>query len=214
MKESYKESQIALAGILGFAPSVDCLEDMAAQASEHAEVYFEQQAPVDSATEAEIIVATSDCKGVPMRKVDAPQRKHEDGEPRGKRVKKGQKNGQKRMACVGGVYSVAPFPRTVEEVLNEILRKEKQEQRPKPKNLSQRARPAPCMVWPARHPASALRAVAARRRPTPHERRPSSGDRQSAGDGPRYRCRLQVGLAAGKAAFGRRRLLHSPIQLE
>ena len=139
VKESYKESQITLAGILGFAPSVNCLEDMAAQASEHAEVYFEQQAAVDPATEAKIIVATSDCKGVPMRKVDAPRRKQEDDRPRAKRLKKGEKNGQKRMACVGGVYSVAPFPRTVEEVLNEILRKEKQEQRPKPQNKRLRA---------------------------------------------------------------------------
>jgi hypothetical protein len=139
VKESYKESHMTLAGILGFAPSVNCLEDMAAQASEHAEVYFEQQAPVDAAMEAEIIVATSDCKGVPMRKVDAPQRKQKDDMPRAKRLRPGEKNGQKRMACVGGVYSVAPFRRTVEDVLDEILRKEKQEQRPDPQNKRLRA---------------------------------------------------------------------------
>ena len=138
VKESYKESQGTLQEILGFAPSVNCLEDIAARASEHAEVYFDQQGPVDSATEAEIVVATSDCKGVPMRKVDAPRTKQDDA-PRGKRLKKGEKNGQKRMACVGGVYSVAPFRRTVEEVLNEILRDEKQEQRPKPQNKRLRA---------------------------------------------------------------------------
>ena len=74
-----------------------------------------------------------------MRKVDAPQKKQDDDLPRRKRLKKGEKNGQKRMACVGGVYSVAPFRRTVEDVLNEILRKEKQEQRPKPKNKRLRA---------------------------------------------------------------------------
>jgi hypothetical protein len=139
VKESYKESKITLEGILGFAPSVNCLEDMAAQASEHADLYFGQQAPVDPATEAEILVATSDCKGVPMRKVDAPRRKQDDDVPRRKRLKKGEKNGQKRMACVGGVYSVAPFRRTVEEVLDEVLRKEKQEKRPKPKNKRLRA---------------------------------------------------------------------------
>jgi hypothetical protein len=139
VKESYKESRMTLAGILGFAPSVNCLEDMAAQASAHAEVYFAQQAPVDPAREAEIIVATSDCKGVPMRKVDAPQRKQKEDVPRGKRLKPGEKNGQKRMACVGGVYSVAPFRRTVEDVLDEVLRKEKQKQRPKPQNKRLRA---------------------------------------------------------------------------
>ena len=74
-----------------------------------------------------------------MRKVDAPQKKQDDDVPRGKRLKKGEKNGQKRMACVGGVYSVAPFYRTIEDVLNEILRKEKQKQRPKPQNKRLRA---------------------------------------------------------------------------
>jgi hypothetical protein len=138
VKESYKESRITLEGVLGFAPSVNCLEDMAAQASEHAEVYFEQQVPAEPATEGEIIVATSDCKGVPMRKSDAPRRKG-DAEPRGKRLKKGEKNGQKRMACVGGVYSVPPFPRTMEEVIDEILRKEKQKERPELRNKRLRA---------------------------------------------------------------------------
>ena len=139
VKESYKESQGTLLGILGFAPSVNCLEDIAATASEHADTYFAQQEPVDPTTEEEILVATSDCKGVPMRKVDAPQKKQADDAPRQKRLKKGEKNGQKRMACVGGVYSVAPFRRTVEDVLNEVLRKEKQEQRPKPQNKRLRA---------------------------------------------------------------------------
>ncbi len=139
VKESYKESRGTLLGILGFAPSVNCLEDIAAAASEHADAYFEQQSPVDPTTEEEILVATSDCKGVPMRKVDAPKTKQGDDVPRGKRLKKGEKNGQKRMACVGGVYSVAPFRRTVEDVLDEVLRKEKQEQRPKPQNKRLRA---------------------------------------------------------------------------
>jgi hypothetical protein len=139
VKQSYAESRITLQSILGFAPSVNCLEDMATQASAHAEVYFDQQAAVDPTTEEEILVVTSDCKGVPMRKVDAPRTKQDDQQPRRKRLKKGEKNGQKRMACVGGVYSVAPFRRTVEDVLNEILRKEKQEQRPKPQNKRLRA---------------------------------------------------------------------------
>jgi hypothetical protein len=139
VKSSYQESRTTLMSILGFAPSVNCLEDMAAQASAHAGDYLDRQGPVEAATEAEIFVTTSDCKGVPMRKVDAPKKKAQDDEPRGKRLKKGEKNGQKRMACVGGVYSVSPFRRTVEEVLDEVLRKEKQEQRPRPQNKRLRA---------------------------------------------------------------------------
>jgi hypothetical protein len=48
-------------------------------------------------------VATSDA----VHEVDAPRTKQDDQQPRRKRLKKGEKNGQKRMACVGGVYSVA-----------------------------------------------------------------------------------------------------------
>jgi hypothetical protein len=141
VKESYQESRATLLDILGFAPSVNCLEDIVARAAEHAEVYFEEQEPVDATTEAEILVATSDCKGVPMRHVDAPQTKRCDDVPRPKqtRLKKGEKNGQKRMACVGGVYSVAPFYRTADDVLDEILRKESKKQRPKPQNKRLRA---------------------------------------------------------------------------
>ena len=41
VKESYKESRGTLLGILGFAPSVNCLEDIATAASEHADAYFD-----------------------------------------------------------------------------------------------------------------------------------------------------------------------------
>ena len=141
VKESYQESRASLLEILGFAPSVNCLEDTVARAAEHANVYFDEQEPVDPTSEEEILVATSDCKGVPMRRTDAPRTKRDDDRPgaKRKRLKKGEKNGQKRMACVGGVYSVAPFCRTVDEVLNDILRKEKQTQRPKPRNKRLRA---------------------------------------------------------------------------
>ncbi len=138
VKQSYQESRTTLLEIMGFAPSVNCLEDMVARAAEHAEVYFDEQEPVDPTTEAEILVATSDCKGVPMRHVDAPRTKRGDDVPRQKRqrLRKGEKNGRKRMACVGGVYSVAPFRRTPDDVLNEILRKEKDRRRPRPRPRS------------------------------------------------------------------------------
>ncbi len=141
VKESYTQSRATLLEIFGFAPSVNCLEDMVARAADHAEVYFDEQEPVDPTTEEEILVATSDCKGVPMRRIDAPGTKSVDDTPSAKRtrLKKGEKHGQKRMACVGGVYSVSPFRRTAEDVLDEILRKEKQLQRPEPKNKRLRA---------------------------------------------------------------------------
>jgi hypothetical protein len=52
--------------------------------------------------------------------VDAPRKKQEDDVPPRKRLKKGQKNGQKRMACVGGVYlfQIAMQCQIIDEVLD------------------------------------------------------------------------------------------------
>ena len=48
VKESYQESRASLREILGFAPSVNCLEDIVARAAQHADVYFNEQPPVDA----------------------------------------------------------------------------------------------------------------------------------------------------------------------
>ena len=49
-----------------------------ANAAAHADVYFQEQELVDPTMEAGILVVTSDCKGVPMRRIDAPQTKRSD----------------------------------------------------------------------------------------------------------------------------------------
>jgi hypothetical protein len=119
--------------MLGFGQSVNGLEEMVERAGRHADTYFTEQAPIDAKEEAPILVVTSDCKGVPMR------RDGDEPSPKRKRLRKGEKNGRKRMACVGGVYSVEPFPRTVDDILDEMLREKKQTKRPKPKNKRLRA---------------------------------------------------------------------------
>jgi hypothetical protein len=131
--DSYKEARESFWRIFGFAPSVHGLEGMVGQLSEYADTYFDEQEPVAPQSEEAIVVATSDCKGVPMRRASG------DRAPKRKRLKKGEKNGRKRMACVGGVYSVAPFRRSVDDVLDEILRKKRQSKRPRPKNKRLRA---------------------------------------------------------------------------
>ena len=51
-----------------------------------------------------------------------------------KRLAKGQVKIQKQMAYVGSVYTIAPWSRTADDVLDELLRKENQPHRPRPKN--------------------------------------------------------------------------------
>ena len=147
---SYAQVRKSITEIFGFAPLVSALEDMACRAGRHADKYFRNQQPIDPSTEDEIIVVTSDCKGVPMRKADAPRGaknyKPDTANPvdsvntdTRKRLKKGEKRGQKRMACVGGAYSVGRFERVADDLLDEIVRKENEKNRPTIENKRLRA---------------------------------------------------------------------------
>jgi len=53
--------------------------------------------------------------------------------------KKGEKANKKRMACVGSVYTIEPFVRTPEEVVDEVLRDARKPDRPKPCHQELRA---------------------------------------------------------------------------
>jgi hypothetical protein len=79
--------------------------------------------------EGSILVLTADGKGIPMRR-DAESA---EGGPavRGRR-QKGEKANKKRMACVGAGYTIDPFVRTAEDVVEEVLRDARQSDRPKP----------------------------------------------------------------------------------
>jgi len=58
--------------------------------------------------------------------------------PKPKGLKKGEKRTRKQMAYVGAVYSIAPFKRTAEDVVNELRRKQRQADRPRPKQATLR----------------------------------------------------------------------------
>ena len=77
------------------------------------EAFYTQRAAALAPTEtSELVVACVDCKGVPMIPEDrtGPSK---DG---------GDKKGVKRMAVVTATYTVAPRPRTPEEVLDSLFR--------------------------------------------------------------------------------------------
>jgi hypothetical protein len=96
---------------------------------------FRESAPKPpTGEEGSILVLTADGKGVPMRR--------ETGQDppaiRGRR-KKGEKANKKRMACVGGIYTIDPFVRTPEDVVDEVLRDARKPDRPKPCHKELRA---------------------------------------------------------------------------
>ncbi len=128
VKESFHEAVSDLHAWLGVAPSERAAEQMNQQMAQHVEAFqFERAAP-PADEEAEILVATADGKGVPMR------RPLEERVRRGPRRGKGEKANKKQMAYVGAVYTIDPFRRTADDVLDELDRKERAAERPAPQH--------------------------------------------------------------------------------
>lgn len=128
IKESFAEAAASLEMLLNLRVSVGASERMNQHLAEQAESFRVTQGPPDLATEGELIVYANDCKGVPMR------RPVEERARRGPRRGKGEKANQKQMACVGAAYSVAPFVRTPDDILDEVFREQRAADRPEPQN--------------------------------------------------------------------------------
>jgi len=131
---SYEQSRQTVARVLGLGQSVRSLEQMNVRMAAAVESFRDSQPTPPVAEEGAILVLTADGKGVPMR------RDGEQAQPAvGGRRKKGEKANQKRMACVGAVYTVDPFVRTAEQVVDEVLRDRRQGDRPQPCHKQLRA---------------------------------------------------------------------------
>lgn len=134
VQNSFDASRHNIERIMGLRQTLGSLETMSRSMADDVEAFHAAQPVPPPEQEASILVLTADGKGVPMRrdpKQDAPA-------PSG-RLKKGQKAGRKREACVGGVYTVEPFVRTADDVVDEVLRDKSKEKRPVPKNKQLRA---------------------------------------------------------------------------
>jgi hypothetical protein len=127
VKESFAESVASLQTLLGLAPSPRAAEQMNQRMAEHAEAFRWEQPPPPK-EEAELLVATADGKGVPMR------RPLEERVRRSPRRLKGEKANKKQMAYVGAVYSIQRFRRTAEEVVDELARNQRAVDRPPPQH--------------------------------------------------------------------------------
>ena len=88
------------------------VQGVARAASADVQTFYEQEdAPADE-TEGEILVATIDGKGVPIRAAELRREKI--------RLGKGEKPGKKKEAVVSAVYTIEACPRTAEDVIREI----------------------------------------------------------------------------------------------
>lgn len=128
VKESFAEATGNLADLLGVAPSVRAAEVMNRKLADFAPSFRRDQPLPPVSEEGEFLVVTGDGKGIPMRRMGGPKRS--GGERRGK----GEKANKKQMSYVGAVYSIDPFVRTADDVLDELARKETAAKRPKPQH--------------------------------------------------------------------------------
>jgi len=113
--------------------SVDTLETANRHFGSDAALFRETRPAPVAETEAELLVTSADGKGIPMR--------HERDVARIEdlRHKRGPKPGRKRMATVGAVYTVDPFVRTPENIVDALFQdpaaaKPETVKRPEPKN--------------------------------------------------------------------------------
>jgi hypothetical protein len=128
LKGSFAEAGQSLEMLLGLRVGVRALEQMNRVVAGHARSFQDSLEPPLASEEGPLMVVTADGKGVPMR------RPEEDGPKPHHRRTKGEKANKKQMACVGAVYSIDPFVRKAEDIIDEVLRDEKAKQRPVPQH--------------------------------------------------------------------------------
>jgi hypothetical protein len=117
VEHAFARTAQTLETILGLSLAVDSLERMSRKMAESVEGFRSSLKQPPAKEEGEILVATADGKGVPMRR-PADQR------PVGARRKKGEKANKKQMATIGCVYTVDPKHRTPEEVVKALFRED------------------------------------------------------------------------------------------
>ena len=143
VKEAYGEAVSDLRTWLGTTVSVRTAEGINRKMATDSEGYRLSQGLPSPEEDEEILVVSADGKGVPMRR-PLEQRLRDEGvatpasllETRQaaspEEADSSRRRNKKQMAYVGAVYSIAPFVRTAEDVIDEVLRRKRSTERPSP----------------------------------------------------------------------------------
>ncbi|MCK5355693.1 MAG: hypothetical protein KAJ63_11280 [Methyloprofundus sp.] len=128
--------------ILGFTQSVNSLERTNRQMSESVEAFWTTKKAPAAEEEGALMVCQADCKGVVMRTEDDKKTAEQDPLVQTPASNKQDpcnagKKGKKKMALIGAAYTVDPYIRSPEDVLNALFREMKKN------NESLPARPSP-----------------------------------------------------------------------
>jgi hypothetical protein len=140
--DAHAEAIRKLGAILGVEITVRASEDLNREQASDVEVFQDRLPVPDAAEEGPLLVVTADCKGVPLvRKALPPDKTTDTPMPAltNPRRGKGEKANKKKMAAVGAAYTIKPFVRTADDVIEEVMRKKARERRPRPQNKRVRA---------------------------------------------------------------------------
>lgn len=144
MEEPFEKVGNVIEKILGLTQHVDSVERMNRQMARTVDDFHNQQTAPPLSEEGAIVVQTADGKGVPIRRAaDAPKIESH-------RSQSGPKPGAKRMATLGAVYTVDPYPRIPEQIVEALFRQPRKrndkenedsvkQRRPKPQHKRVRA---------------------------------------------------------------------------
>ena len=158
VKEAFSEAVDDLRAWLGTTVSVRTAQRINRDVADYSEDYRLNQGLPSPEEDAEILVVSADGKGVPMRR-SLEQRLRDEAvaaetaETPGKSsAGSSRRESKKQMAYVGAVYSIAPFVRTAEDVIDEVRRRKRSPERPQPvqKHLwAKMTQIREGQVWPA-----------------------------------------------------------------
>jgi hypothetical protein len=140
--DAHAEAIRKLGTILGLEITVRASEDLNREQASDVEVFQDRLPVPDAAEEGPLLVVTADCKGVPLvRKALPPDEETDTPLPTVANPRRGtgEKANKKKMAAVGAVYTIEPFVRTADEVIEEVMRKKACKRRPRPQNKRVRA---------------------------------------------------------------------------
>ena len=136
--DAHAEAIRKLETILGLEITVESVGGPGPKAASDVEV-FQDRLPVPNTTEeGPLLVVTADCKGVTPGEGRRCRTEEETDTPlptlANPRRGKGEKANKKKMAAVGAVYTIEPFVRTADDVIEEVMRKKARKHHPSPQN--------------------------------------------------------------------------------
>jgi hypothetical protein len=148
IKTSYDQATAAVAETTGTTVPKRQVEELAARAAANFDAFYETRS-ADSARDAqktgEILVLSTDGKGIVMRQEDLREATRKAAASRthkmSKRLSRGEKRNCKRMAQVAAVFTIAAFARRPEDIVKDLAPVRD------PDDAAKRPRPEHKRVW-------------------------------------------------------------------